>query len=198
MNMGRKKLYKEEFNDQARVACQEGGFTDAKLGKLFGVKPDTIYSWKKEYPAFARAVQDGKDAWDSEKAERSLAKRVTGFFYTEVTRELRPIYKEGLDGKATISGSEMVVTKRVKKYVVPDVGAIALWLKNRRRDRWKDYKAIEISGPDGKPMEQNVKYTKDHPPEPATLEEWHRQSLRVIEGGKAKAPQDGKGGKPPP
>lgn len=39
--------------------------------------------------------------------------------------------------------SEMIVTKEVVKQVSPDTGAIALWLKNRKRDSWQKHNSID-------------------------------------------------------
>ena len=39
--------------------------------------------------------------------------------------------------------SEMIVTKEVVKQVSPDTGAIALWLKNRKRDSWQNTNKLD-------------------------------------------------------
>ena len=40
----------------------------------------------------------------------------------------------------------LVVTKKVKKQIAPDVTAQIFWLKNRRPDKWRDRKDFEVSG----------------------------------------------------
>ncbi|MFP4086398.1 MAG: hypothetical protein ACLFUL_06350 [Desulfobacteraceae bacterium] len=131
---GRHTEYREEYAEQAKIACEEGGFTDHKLARLFGVCRSTIANWKKDHPEFKEAVQEGKDAFDSAVAENSLLKRVKGFRYTEVTRE--PGGKEG----------DMVVTKKVSKMVAPDTKAILAFLYNRNRERWSNRQDLAVSG----------------------------------------------------
>jgi hypothetical protein len=132
-NAGRHTDYREEFAQQARVACEEGGFTDLKLARLFGVCRSTIANWKKEHPEFKAAVQEGKDAFDSAVAEDCLLKRVKGFRYTEVTRE------PAEDG-------EMAVVRKVSKMVVPDTKAILAFLYNRNRERWSNEQNLKVAG----------------------------------------------------
>ncbi|MBU2652685.1 MAG: helix-turn-helix domain-containing protein [Bacteroidetes bacterium] len=128
----------------AEVACREGGLTDVKLAKLFGVAKSTINLWKKEHPDFSDSIKKGKDDWDSEKIENSLAKRALGFSYTETTKEPRLIKKPDGD----ITTSDMVVTKKVTKLIVPDTTAQIFWLKNRQPKRWRDRHEVEVTGDD--------------------------------------------------
>lgn len=55
-------------------------------------------------------------------AYKSLGKRVTGYNHTEVKTVTK------VDAK----GNETVTTEEVQKHVMPDVGAIALYLKSRK------------------------------------------------------------------
>ena len=133
--MGRPTEYKDDYPRMAEVACREGGFTNPKLGKLFGVSAATIHTWGKLYPEFLDAIKRGKDDWDTLKVEKTLLKRAMGFSYTETTQE-----------PAKLGSKEMTVTKKVKKLVVPDTTAQIFWLKNRQPARWRDTKNIEHSG----------------------------------------------------
>ncbi len=132
----------ENYPRMAYVACMDGGFTDVKLAKLFGVSKATINNWKKEHPEFFDSIVRGKDEFDCAAAENCLLKRVKGFRYTEITRE--PSSKEP---------DKMVVTKKVSKMVVPDTKAIQFFLINRsRRDpqtgekRWNQISQTLIKG----------------------------------------------------
>jgi len=129
--MGPPIKYKEDFVRQAFVACSEGGFTNAKLAKLLQVDIATIYQWKLDYPDLSDAINSGKDIWNSSKAEKCMMKRVTGYKYTETTREPDD------DGNLKIS-------KTVRKSVAPDVTAQIFWLKNRSPERWRDRKELDI------------------------------------------------------
>jgi len=113
-----------------------------KACKLFGVAKSTINLWKKEHPAFSDSVKKGKDDYDSENIEKSLAKRALGFKYTEITKEPRLIKKADGD----ITTTDMTVTKKVTRLVVPDTTAQIFWLKNRQPHRWRDKHDVEHTG----------------------------------------------------
>lgn len=141
MPAGRPTKYSKKYAEMAEVACREGGFTDLKLAKLFGVSKSTINLWKKEYPEFSDSAKRGKDDFDSDEIEKSLARRATGYKYSEITRRRLPIKQP--DGEIKY---ELVPIKIVKKDVAPDTGACGMWLFNRRPDRWKNKQQVEHSG----------------------------------------------------
>jgi len=150
MGRGRPTDFKEEFIEQARVACADLGATDEKLAKLFGVHRDTIYEWRKQHPKFEEAIRKGKDEFDSGKVEKALYKRATGIRFTETTREPCIIRKK--NETAELVDLEMSVTKKISKLIPADPTSMIFWLKNRQPERWKDVKAIEASGPSGGPI----------------------------------------------
>lgn len=143
---GRPTQYKEEYVEQAYVACNKLGAIDKDLAELFKVTEKTINEWKKCHPDFCESIKNGKSEYDVKTAVNCLKKRVEGFEYTEVIKEV----KTDGDGKI-ISKS----AKEFKKRVIPDVGAISFFLKNRDRLNWKDYKAVEVGNLDNKPFESN-------------------------------------------
>ena len=120
--------YHHSYPRIAEVACAEGGFTDAKLAKLFDVYIGTISFWKKEHPEFLEAVKRGKDKFDTENVENSLLKRALGYQYKEIVKEVDP------------STKELCTTKITRKDVAADVKAQTFWLRNRNRERWPDTK----------------------------------------------------------
>jgi transposase len=142
MRKGRPTKYSKKYAEMAEVACREGGFTDLKLAKLFGVSKSTINLWKKEYPEFSDSTKKGKDEWDSDKIEKSLARRATGYSYNEIEKKRLP--EKDADGK--ITGYKLKITKITKKEMAPDTGACGIWLFNRRPDRWKNKQQVEHSG----------------------------------------------------
>lgn len=159
---GRPTKFKDEYVNMAKVACIEGGFTDAKLAKLFDVARSTISLWKKEHPKFKKALVEGKDVFDTEVVERAFLKRCCGFRYTETTRE--PV--------ATDS-DQMVITKKVSKIVVPDAKGCMDWLTNRAPDRWKKSKHVEITGKDGGPVKTQSMVTL--PSGPMSIAQWEKE-----------------------
>lgn len=131
MNRGRPTAFRSEYIDMAYVACAEMGAMDTQLAKLFQVSIRTIYQWRRAHPEFSQSLKRGKDKYDSEVVEKALLKRANGFQYSEVTQE-------------PAKAGEMRVTKRIKKYMPPDVTAQIFWLKNRRPGRWKDRQDVNL------------------------------------------------------
>ncbi len=124
--------------DQVRrmAGRSKNGLTDKEVADEVGVTVKTIGRWKKTHPEFCKALLETKATLDS-RVELTLYRRAIGYSYTEVEVTLEP----GLDGK-------QVETKRVErvKEVLPDVGAIRLWLTNRDAANWRDKQEVEHSG----------------------------------------------------
>jgi len=125
---GRPSKYKPDFPEQAKKLAVIGAI-DAEIADFFNVKESTFYEWKKKYPELTEALKNGKDICDS-KVIKSLFKRAIGFDYTEIKSE-GTVDKES----GEVKGKKVT---RTTKHVAPDVGAAAFWLKNRRRDEWRD------------------------------------------------------------
>lgn len=103
------------------------GLTDAQIAHNLGIHIDTFYEWKKRYPDFSEILKKNKEVVDRE-VENALYKRALGYRYDEVT------YENGLE------------VKRVQKEALPDVTAQIFWLKNRKRDVWRDRQDVEHGG----------------------------------------------------
>ena len=153
---GRKSAYRKEFDDMAKMACAKGGFSDALLAKLFGVSKSTVILWRGKHEAFAEACQEGKDIFAVSVAEDALLKRVKGYRYTEDTyhplalsgdentgERMGGLEEAGTDESGT---GKMVLVKRVRKSVLPDVAAIRFLLVNRSRERWAERQSTELAG----------------------------------------------------
>lgn len=158
---GRPRKYQPEFARMARVACEEGGFTDLKLARLFNVAESTINEWKKQFPDFSESIKEGKDHFDCSKVEKSFLKRACGYRYTENTQELiwiddpkadQPTKEEEIAGASRIKVHKYLTVKKVRKEVSPDGKAAMDWLCNRNPIRWKKLKHVEVTGKDGKDL----------------------------------------------
>jgi hypothetical protein len=133
MGAGRPSDYEDAFAEQATKLCALGA-TDMELADFFGVDVRTIYRWKHSHDEFCQALKAGKDAAD-ERVERSLFQRATGYEQDEVkifmpANAAAPVY----------------ATYRAK--IAPDTTAAIFWLKNRRKDEWRDKQDVEhgVSG----------------------------------------------------
>lgn len=139
--------YRPEFAKQAEKLCDLGA-TDADLAEFFGVCLKTIRNWMVQHPKFAEAVSVYKEGYDRRVA-RSLAQRAIGYDYDAV-KIFAPSRGKDENGNEIV-GEPIVVPYR--EHVPPDVGAAIKWLTVRRADLWPDAKKIELSGPDGGPIE---------------------------------------------
>lgn len=134
---GRPSKFKEEYIEQARKLC-ELGLTDEELARYFEVHVATIYRWQATIPAFCEALKVGKAPAD-DRVERSLYHKACGYTF---------------DSEKVFNHQGEIVRAKTVEHVPPDTTAAIFWLKNRRKDEWRD--RHEHSGPGGGPIEHNV------------------------------------------
>lgn len=129
--VGRPTDYKPEFVAIARAMAKLGG-TDFEIAEELGVKTSTIWRWRSKYPEFCSAIEEGKEAWDN-RIERSLAQRAAGYSY---------------HSEKVFNYEGQIVRAETIEHVPPDVGAIRLWLMNRRPDQWRDKQELKMDSSD--------------------------------------------------
>ena len=95
------------------------GLTDEQIAGKIGICRDTLYEWKKRYPDIADAIKRGKAPVDYQ-VENALLRRAVGYYYNESRMD---------ENGATVT---------TRKHQPPDTAAAIFWLKNRRRDRWRE------------------------------------------------------------
>lgn len=124
------------------------GLTDEQIANNLCIHAATLYRYKNEHSELCEALKRGKQIIDFE-VESALLKRALEYSYTEVTTE-RVLRKDEHEKVLTdIHGFpiyDMVITKEVKKEVIPDTTAQIFWLKNRKPKQWKDKQDIEHTG----------------------------------------------------
>ena len=113
------------------------GLSDKQIAHNIGITQTTLYEWQKRFPELSEALKKGKEVVDRE-VENALLKRAMGYEYTEVTQEPVTDKDTGV--------TEMRVTKRVTKQIVPDVTAQIFWLKNRKPEEFRDKRDVDLSG----------------------------------------------------
>lgn len=119
------------------VSWARAGLTEAEIATKLNVALRSMLNYKDLYPEFKEALQNGKDEADY-KVEDTLYNRAIGMHYYE---EHEDIVLDKKTGDKTLT-----LTKRVKKYLPPDTTAMIFWLKNRKRETWRDGKDINVSG----------------------------------------------------
>ncbi len=128
---GRPTGYRPEYAAIALAMCKLGA-SDLDLAEEFSVDTSTIWHWRCKHEEFFNALSEGKDAWD-DRIERGLAMRAAG--YSVHTEKL--FHYEGT-----------IVRAQTIEHFPPDIGAIKMWLGNRRPAAWKDKQEVKIDGSD--------------------------------------------------
>lgn len=127
---GRKTLYKKSMVEQTRNLVMMG-YTHEKVAEFYNIHISSLYLWKNQYLEFFDALNTCRDENDSN-IVRSLYDVAKGYNYTEKKKEV-----DG-DGKTKIT--------RIKKHMPPNVGAIKVWLYNRRPKDFKPEAALSSQG----------------------------------------------------
>lgn len=105
------------------------GADDEEIAQMFGVPYEHFRAWRKLYPSFNEALNEGRLAVDAE-VTYALYRNATGFEYEEET--------------ATPKGG--IVT--LKKQARPETNAQKYWLENRRPDLWRSASTTRHTGKD--------------------------------------------------
>ena len=113
------------------------GLTDEQIAKNIGINRTTLYDWKKKEVNIADALKKGKKVIDFE-VENALLKRALGYEYEE------EIYENG------------ILTKKVKKQVPPDTTAQIFWLKNRKKEQWREKVEVVKTDEDLQNINKNI------------------------------------------
>lgn len=119
--MGRPTKYKPEYARVAEALCRRGA-TDFDLAEEFEVDTSTIWRWSCKHEDFYKALHISKGMYD-DRVERSLAQRAAG--YAVHTEKVFCFQGE-------------IIRAKIVEHVPADIGAVKLWLTNRRPDTWRD------------------------------------------------------------
>jgi hypothetical protein len=125
---GRPSKFKPEFVGQARKLAELGA-TDREIADFFEVDERTINRWKFDQPEFCQSLKVGKEAADN-RVERGLYQKAVGYEQDEV-KIFMP------------AGAAEPVYAPYRAKIPPDTTAAIFWLKNRRKDDWRDKHEFE-------------------------------------------------------
>ena len=134
--MGRPSKYNPKYHIPWAKSLAMEGKTEHEIAASMEVSRSTLKKWEKDYPEFAEALAIGKEAADSA-VEMSLFKRAKGFTYKE-KKTVITMDKDGNQLPARI--------EQIEREAIPDTTACIFWLKNRRRDKWRDSWDLDVSG----------------------------------------------------
>ena len=127
---GRRSRFTMKLAQRVYYAAR-AGLTDAEIAWLLDIGQTTLHRWKLGSETFRRKLKEAKDQANAV-VERRLYDRARGMIVRE--RSTRRI----MDGKRVVR-TEKVLCERE---LAPDLGAIKMWLYNRRPDKWRDRPGI--------------------------------------------------------
>lgn len=179
--VGRPTGFKPEYVAQAEKLCALGA-TDAEIADFFDVTPRTIHRWKLQFEEFCHALKTGKDLAD-ERVQRSLFHRASGFVFVEQQAFKLKTVEFNEAGKRVRETEEVRVVD-VERMAIPDTTAGIFWLKNRRKDEWRDVQGREHTGLNGGPIESAEKPRSPGEDHLAELGQRYGKPLQLISGGK--------------
>ena len=116
-------------------AWARDGLTDEQIAHNIGINKKTLYDWKNRFSNFSNALKKSKEVVDIE-VENALKERATG-----CVKEIKKVFKvkqEYFDEYGRKCYKEELQTRTEEIYVPADVTAQIYWLKNRKRDVWRD------------------------------------------------------------
>ncbi len=148
MTAGRPTDYDPSFVEQVRKLCNLGA-TDPEIADFFGVSVRTIYRWKIDHEEFCHAIKVGKEIAD-ERVERSLYQKATGYDYSE---------EQAIKIKVGQYQEDIQVVE-VSKHAPAETNAAFIWLKNRRKDDWRDKQELDLSSKDGSMSPKTIDASK--------------------------------------
>lgn len=128
----RENVYKPEYAEQGRKLCLLGA-TQADLAEFFNVTPAIIAGWEKRHVEFRTQLELGRAQADAEIADK-LFQRARG-------------YKNKTQKAFQYQGLPVVV--EFEETLPPDVTAGIFWLKNRRKDTWRDRHDHQVDAGEG-------------------------------------------------
>lgn len=119
----RKKFWMSEDGLTLIRGWRRQGIPVAKIATDYiGISGRAFQKWREESPRMQESVLVAKEV-SQLSVEEALWKRATGYDYWEETHEL-------------VEG-QLVLTKKTKKHMPPDVKAIMHYLYNRMPNRWR-------------------------------------------------------------
>lgn len=103
------------------------GLLDKEIAKKIGITPKTVCEWKKRSSLIRDALKKSGEMANRE-VEEMLFKRAMGFYVEEEITETR----------STGDEEEVVMHRKLRKFIPPSETAMIYWLKNRFKEVYRD------------------------------------------------------------
>ena len=138
----------DEWLEQDKLILLEGwardGLTEEQIANNIGISRQSLWEWKKKEVNIFNALKKGKEVVDIE-VENALFKKAIGYNITvQKAFKLKDIIY-GENGKK-ISEKERIEYAEEEIHVPADTTAQIFWLKNRRKQQWRDKIEYENTG----------------------------------------------------
>ena len=128
--MARPTKFKEEYIEQAYKLCAKGLYIQ-DLAELWDVNRDTLHGWRKKYPGFDEAINQGRNDFFIPTLMKTLPNLLLGYRRTQTTTYY--------DAEKKLKGM-----KKVSQFFAPDTAVVIHTAKNVFN--WKDTKEIDAKG----------------------------------------------------
>lgn len=128
-----------EWLQEDKLILLEGwareGLSDEQIANNMGIATSTFYEWKKKHVEFSEALKKNKEIVDLE-VENALLKKSMGYNVPimKAFKVKEIIYENGKKVKET----EKIEYAEEEVHIPADTTAQIFWLKNRRKEQWRD------------------------------------------------------------
>ena len=121
------------------------GMIDEQIAEELGVSIVTLWDWRKRYPEFKVAMEEGKK-FPNAQVISALFKNACGYTYQETIEEPeRVIDPKAKRGPGRPPKENLRVVRVITKTMPPNVRAQEYWLMNRARSEWSAAQKIDIN-----------------------------------------------------
>ena len=121
------------------------GLIDKQIAHNMGIAHRTFIVWKEKYPSINAALKKGKAPVDIA-VENAMYKSAIGYKVT--VKEPMKLKRIRYEEKRRIE-EEYIEQVEKEIYITPNVTAQIYWLKNRRPDKWRDRREVDVTNNDG-------------------------------------------------
>lgn len=139
----------DEWLEPDKLILLEGwardGLSEEQIAKNMGIGRTTLYEWKQKEPNIANTIKKGKEVVDFE-VENALLKKALGYNVPlrKAFKVKEVIYENGKRLKET----ERIEYATEEMHVPADTTAQIFWLKNRKKNQWRDKVEYETNNDD--------------------------------------------------